>query len=252
MQLGYSGDGEADELVDRAEAEVYGVTERRVAEDYAPLSEIMPGALDEIEAIGSRGGGADRRPHRLRRPGRPDQRPAPGTDDSHRRTAGHRQGAGARHAAADARGLDHDGRDPGGRLPPGRGREAHPSGRRDRDHDRPPVLRGGVQRRHGHRGRRRPSVAHHDSGQPPPALGRAGPPCRRVGQEFRVLMHTAEAVEVGLAEARIPVQVSRAAGGVHVLARAGLRFPPGSARRDGPPGGPAAATRPPRHRTRMS
>jgi replicative DNA helicase len=56
VQLGYSGDGDADELVDRAEAEVYGVTDHRVSEDYAPLSEIMPGALDEIEAIGSRGG----------------------------------------------------------------------------------------------------------------------------------------------------------------------------------------------------
>ncbi len=56
VQLGYSGDGEADELVDRAQAEVYGVTERRVSEDYLPLSDIMPGALDEIEAIGSRGG----------------------------------------------------------------------------------------------------------------------------------------------------------------------------------------------------
>src|SRR5580700_1591840 len=56
VQLGYSGDGDADELVDRAEAEVYGVTDRRVSEDYLPLSEIMPGALDEIEAIGSRGG----------------------------------------------------------------------------------------------------------------------------------------------------------------------------------------------------
>jgi replicative DNA helicase len=57
VQLGYSGDGDADEIVDRAEAEVYGVTDRRVSEDYAALSEIMPGALDEIEAIGSRGGG---------------------------------------------------------------------------------------------------------------------------------------------------------------------------------------------------
>jgi len=56
VQLGYSGDGEADEIVDRAEAEVYGVTDRRVSEDYLSLSEIMPGALDEIEAIGSRGG----------------------------------------------------------------------------------------------------------------------------------------------------------------------------------------------------
>ncbi len=56
VQLGYSGDGDADEIVDRAQAEVYGVTERRVTEDYLSLSEIMPGALDEIEAIGSHGG----------------------------------------------------------------------------------------------------------------------------------------------------------------------------------------------------
>ncbi len=56
VQLGYAGDGDADELVDRAEAEIYGVTDRRISEDYLPLSEIMPGALDEIEAIGSRGG----------------------------------------------------------------------------------------------------------------------------------------------------------------------------------------------------
>jgi replicative DNA helicase len=56
VQLGYAGDGDADELVDRAEAEIYGVTERRVSEDFLALSEIMPGALDEIEAIGSRSG----------------------------------------------------------------------------------------------------------------------------------------------------------------------------------------------------
>jgi replicative DNA helicase len=55
-QLGYAGDGDADELVDRAETEIYGVTDRRISEDYLPLAEIMPGALDEIEAIGSRGG----------------------------------------------------------------------------------------------------------------------------------------------------------------------------------------------------
>ena len=56
VQLGYAGDGDADELVDRAQAEVYGVTERRSSDDFLPLSEIMPGALVEIEAIGSRGG----------------------------------------------------------------------------------------------------------------------------------------------------------------------------------------------------
>jgi replicative DNA helicase len=56
VQLGYAGDGDADELVDRAEAEIYGVTDRRISEDYLPLADIMPGALEEIEAIGSRGG----------------------------------------------------------------------------------------------------------------------------------------------------------------------------------------------------
>ncbi|RZS91154.1 replicative DNA helicase [Motilibacter rhizosphaerae] len=57
VQMGYAGDGaNADEIVDRAQAEVYGVTDKRASEDYQPLSAIMEGALDEIEAIGSRGG----------------------------------------------------------------------------------------------------------------------------------------------------------------------------------------------------
>ncbi len=56
VQFGYAGDADADELVDRAQAEVYSVTERRTSEDYHSLSEIMPGALDEIEAIGSHNG----------------------------------------------------------------------------------------------------------------------------------------------------------------------------------------------------
>jgi replicative DNA helicase len=56
VQFGYAGEADADELVDRAQAEVYAVTDRRTSEDYHSLSEIMPGALDEIEAIGSRGG----------------------------------------------------------------------------------------------------------------------------------------------------------------------------------------------------
>jgi replicative DNA helicase len=55
-QLGYVGDGAVDDLVDRAQAEVYSVTDRRTAEDYRPLSEIMEATLDEIEAIGSRNG----------------------------------------------------------------------------------------------------------------------------------------------------------------------------------------------------
>ncbi len=56
VQLGYTGDGDADDIVDAAQAEVYAVTDRRTSEDYLPLSAIMEGTLDEIEAIGSRGG----------------------------------------------------------------------------------------------------------------------------------------------------------------------------------------------------
>ena len=56
VQMGYTGDGDADDIVDAAQAEVYGVTDKRTSEDYLPLSAIMESALDEIEAIGSRGG----------------------------------------------------------------------------------------------------------------------------------------------------------------------------------------------------
>ncbi|HSE07734.1 MAG TPA: replicative DNA helicase [Nocardioidaceae bacterium] len=56
VQWGYSGEGEVDDVVDRAQAEVYAVTDKRTAEDYAPLSEIMEATLDEIEAISNRDG----------------------------------------------------------------------------------------------------------------------------------------------------------------------------------------------------
>jgi replicative DNA helicase len=56
VQMGYSAEGEADDVVDRAQAEVYSVTERRSSEDYLPLSAIMEGTLDEIDAIANHGG----------------------------------------------------------------------------------------------------------------------------------------------------------------------------------------------------
>lgn len=55
-QMGFSGTGEVDDIVDRAQAEVYEVTERRNSDDYLPLSAIMNGALTEIEAISNRDG----------------------------------------------------------------------------------------------------------------------------------------------------------------------------------------------------
>src|SRR3954447_25679768 len=55
-QMGYAGEGQVDDVVDRAQAEVYGVADKRSSEDYAPLSAIMESTLDEIEAINNRDG----------------------------------------------------------------------------------------------------------------------------------------------------------------------------------------------------
>ena len=62
VQLGFTGadgrgGGDVDEIVNTAQAEIYAVTERRTSEDYAPLSEIIEGAIDEIEASSHRGDG---------------------------------------------------------------------------------------------------------------------------------------------------------------------------------------------------
>lgn len=56
VHMGYTGTGNVDDMVDRAQAEVYDVTDRRTSEDYLPLSAIMGDALNEIEAISNHGG----------------------------------------------------------------------------------------------------------------------------------------------------------------------------------------------------
>ncbi|CAB4876160.1 MAG: replicative DNA helicase [Actinobacteria bacterium] len=56
VHMGYAGTGDVDDMVDRAQAEVYDVTDRRTSEDYLPLRDIMGEALNEIEAISNRGG----------------------------------------------------------------------------------------------------------------------------------------------------------------------------------------------------
>ncbi|WP_370250140.1 replicative DNA helicase [Nocardioides sp.] len=56
-QFGYAGEGEIDDIVDRAQAEIYQITDKRATEDYVPLIDIMDGVLDEIEAIGNREAG---------------------------------------------------------------------------------------------------------------------------------------------------------------------------------------------------
>jgi replicative DNA helicase len=55
-QMSYAAEGDVDEIVDRAQAEVYSVTGGKASEDYKPLSELMQPTLDEMEAISSRSG----------------------------------------------------------------------------------------------------------------------------------------------------------------------------------------------------
>ncbi|WP_406029233.1 replicative DNA helicase [Nocardioides sp. NBC_00850] len=57
VQIGYAGEGEVDNIVDEAQAEVFKLTDKRSGEDYSPLADIMDGVLDEIEAISNREAG---------------------------------------------------------------------------------------------------------------------------------------------------------------------------------------------------
>ncbi|MFM8502805.1 MAG: DnaB-like helicase N-terminal domain-containing protein, partial [Actinomycetota bacterium] len=53
VQMGYSTEGDIDDVVDQAEQEVYGVTERRAGEDFVQLNTLIPAALDQIEKLQS-------------------------------------------------------------------------------------------------------------------------------------------------------------------------------------------------------
>ncbi|HZG91793.1 MAG TPA: DnaB-like helicase N-terminal domain-containing protein, partial [Pseudonocardia sp.] len=58
VQLGYHGaeSGQVNDVVDRAQAAIYDVTERSTSEDYVALEELLQPTMDEIDAIASRGG----------------------------------------------------------------------------------------------------------------------------------------------------------------------------------------------------
>ena len=58
VQYGYAGaDGaEVGDVVDRAQAEIYDVTEQRTAEDFIALADLLQPTMDEIDAIASNGG----------------------------------------------------------------------------------------------------------------------------------------------------------------------------------------------------
>lgn len=58
VQYGYAGAEGADvaEVVDRAQAEIYDVANRRLSEDFVPLEDLLQPTMDEIDAIASNGG----------------------------------------------------------------------------------------------------------------------------------------------------------------------------------------------------
>lgn len=58
VQYGYAGADGADvaEIVDRAQAEIYEVADRRTSEDFVPLEDLLQPTMDEIDAIASNGG----------------------------------------------------------------------------------------------------------------------------------------------------------------------------------------------------
>ncbi|OBK55162.1 replicative DNA helicase [Mycolicibacterium fortuitum] len=58
VQYGYAGADGADvtDVVDRAQAEIYDVTERRASEDFVALEDLLQPTMDEIDAIASQGG----------------------------------------------------------------------------------------------------------------------------------------------------------------------------------------------------
>ena len=56
VNMGYDGDGEVDDIVDTAQAEVFAVTERGAAEDYLRIGDVMERTLGEVEAASSHDG----------------------------------------------------------------------------------------------------------------------------------------------------------------------------------------------------
>jgi len=56
VQMGYNGQGEALDLVNNAQAEIYSVTGAEQSEDYVPLQVAVDAAVEEIEAARGRDG----------------------------------------------------------------------------------------------------------------------------------------------------------------------------------------------------
>ena len=85
---------DVDEIVDRAQAEIYDVTERRTSEDFVPLEQLLQPTMDEIDAIASQGRALEGCAHRIHRTRRADSGLAPRADGRRRGEARYGQGPG--------------------------------------------------------------------------------------------------------------------------------------------------------------
>ena len=165
VQLGYGaagGRGDVDDIVDRAQQEIYDVTEKRMSEDYSRLEDILQPTMDELDAIASRGGVSRGVPTGIR--------------DLDELTNGLQAGQmiviAARPGVGKALALDTPVATPSGWTTMGEvavgdqvigcRRPADDGRRRDRGPDRPSLLRGALLRRLGDRRRRPAPVAHRD------------------------------------------------------------------------------------------
>ena len=105
VQIGYAGEGQIDDVVDQAQAEVYKIADKRLGRGLRPAQRHHGRRPRRDRGDRQPGGRPLRRAHRLRRPRRPHQRPARRPDD-------HRRGA-SRHGEVDAgSGLLSGGLDP--------------------------------------------------------------------------------------------------------------------------------------------
>ncbi|OFS27610.1 replicative DNA helicase [Brevibacterium sp. HMSC07C04] len=56
VQMGYDAEGDTEDLVNRAQAEIYSVTERNASEDYVRLADVLGPTVEEIERSGAHDG----------------------------------------------------------------------------------------------------------------------------------------------------------------------------------------------------
>ncbi len=125
--------GTVDEVVDRAQAEIYDVTERRTSEDYVHIESLLQATLDEIEKISATGGVGTGIPTGFHQLDEIHQRSAPGADDDHRRAAGYAARRWRWTLRCHTDRLDDHGRGRGRRSTARRRRPAHPRRRGDGD-----------------------------------------------------------------------------------------------------------------------